>query len=53
MNTRMYPRTLNEAFPKTADYACSVERPFDRQDRIVLKACAFVALVWIIVEVCK
>lgn len=26
MNTRSYPRTLNEAFPKTADYACAVER---------------------------
>lgn len=26
MNTRQYPRTLNEAFPKTADYACAVER---------------------------
>lgn len=26
MNTRTYPRTLNQAFPKTADYAASIER---------------------------
>jgi hypothetical protein len=31
MNTRQYPRTLNEAFPKTADYASSVTR-FARTD---------------------
>jgi hypothetical protein len=31
MNTRQYPRTLNEAFPKTADYASSVTR-YDRRD---------------------
>jgi hypothetical protein len=27
MNTRMYPRTLAEAFPKTPEYASAVERP--------------------------
>lgn len=27
MNTRKYPRTLNEAFPRTAEYACTIERP--------------------------
>jgi len=27
MNTRMYPRTLQQAFPKTPEYACAVERP--------------------------
>jgi hypothetical protein len=26
MNTRQYPRTMNEAFPRTADYACALER---------------------------
>jgi hypothetical protein len=26
MNTRQYPRTLNEAFPRSAEYASSVER---------------------------
>jgi hypothetical protein len=27
MNTRKYTRTTNEAFPKTAEYAASLERP--------------------------
>lgn len=27
MNNRKYPRTLNEAFPRTAEYACTIERP--------------------------
>ena len=27
MHTRRYPRTLDEAFPRSADYACAVERP--------------------------
>jgi hypothetical protein len=27
MTTRRYPRTLREAFPRDADYACAIERP--------------------------
>ena len=27
MNTRQYPRTLNQAFPKTAEYGAAIERP--------------------------
>lgn len=27
MNTRKFPRTLNEAFPRGADYASAIERP--------------------------
>ena len=27
MNTRTFPRTLNQAFPRTAEYGCAVERP--------------------------
>ena len=27
MNTRQYPRTLGQAFPRTTLYACAVERP--------------------------
>lgn len=27
MNTRKYPRTMNEAFPKTVEYASSIDRP--------------------------
>ena len=32
MNTRQFPRTTNEAFPKTANYGCAIERtrPADR-----------------------
>lgn len=26
MNTRKYPRTMNEAFPRTPEYAASLER---------------------------
>ncbi len=37
MNTRKYPRTLNEAFQHTADYACSVERA-QHKDRINVAA---------------
>lgn len=39
MNTRTFPRTLNQAFPKTADYASSVTR-YDRQDKVSMTACA-------------
>lgn len=27
MNPRRHPRTLNEAFPRTAEYACALDRP--------------------------
>jgi hypothetical protein len=27
MNNRKWPRTLNEAFPNTVEYSCSIERP--------------------------
>ena len=27
MNTRKYPRTMNEAFNRTVEYASSLERP--------------------------
>lgn len=27
MNTRMFPRTTNEAFRNTAEYGCAIERP--------------------------
>lgn len=45
MNTRRHPRTLNEAFPHTADYAASVERPMDHADRVVFKGALAVAVV--------
>ena len=27
MNSRRYPRTLNEAFPRGAEYGCAIEKP--------------------------
>lgn len=27
MNTRTFPRTMNQAFPRTAEYGCAIERP--------------------------
>lgn len=30
MNTRQYPRTMREAFPKTASYGAAIERPAPR-----------------------
>ena len=46
MNTRTYPRTLNEAFPKTADYGCAItrKRPADRAVNWTL-ALAVVAII--------
>jgi hypothetical protein len=32
MQTRQYPRTSVQAFPKTTEYACAVERPGRRID---------------------
>lgn len=33
MNTRSYPRSSVQAFPKHTDYACAVERAGKRKDR--------------------
>jgi|PlaIllAssembly_1097288.scaffolds.fasta_scaffold3846948_2 hypothetical protein len=27
-NVRMFPRTMNEAFPNTYEYSCAIERPY-------------------------
>jgi hypothetical protein len=52
MNTRKHPRTINEAFTKTADYASSVTR-YDRRDSfdhtvsgIAAVALLLVLLIW-------
>ena len=34
MNTRKHPRTLNEAFPRTAEYGAAIERPIPLRDRV-------------------
>jgi hypothetical protein len=45
MQTRQYPRTLNEAFPRTAEYGCAVERtrPAFRWTPIRITLCAVYA----------
>lgn len=44
MNTRRYPRTTNEAFQRTAEYGCAIERPLTTGDKAVTVACIFAAL---------
>ncbi|CAB5144479.1 hypothetical protein UFOVP147_15 [uncultured Caudovirales phage] len=40
MNTRKYPRTLNEAFgPYTSPYITETDPPMDWQDVVVLVGC--------------
>lgn len=44
--TRTYPRTLNEAFPKSPDLSCAVEKcaPTVNTDGVVLFFCAIGAI---------
>jgi len=44
VQTRKYPRTLDEAFG-SKDYCEPIERPIDTPDRIVLWACTVAAAV--------
>ncbi len=34
LNTRRFPRTLDEAFPRGASYGCAVERPEPTGERL-------------------
>ena len=38
--TRTFCRNSALAWPRTADYACALERPADNSDLIVMAACA-------------
>ena len=44
--TRMYPRTLNEAFPNNTDLACPIEKcaPTVNTDKVVMAFCAIGAI---------
>ena len=44
--TRMYPRTLDEAFPNSCDWACPIEKcaPTVNTDKVVMAFCAFGAI---------
>lgn len=55
MNSRRYPRSSTEAFPRTTDYACAVERPapVHPHDKLIgwssfaaAVACAVILVVW-------
>lgn len=50
MNTRKYPRTLDEAFG-SKEYCEPVERPIDAPDRIVLWACAAAVVAVVVMAV--
>lgn len=51
MNTRTYPRTLNQAFPKTAEYGAAIERPAPlfARSRIASAAIGYAATLAVIV----
>ena len=51
MNTRRYPRTMNEAFSRTAEYGCAIEKPYHRGDRAVAIALAGAAVYMIVFAV--
>ncbi len=45
MNPRRYPRTMNEAFTRTVDYAASLERPARHSTRKMARIAPIVAVV--------
>lgn len=42
MNTRKYPRTMDEAFPHGAEYGCAIERPETSGEKLAGIALAIV-----------
>lgn len=48
---RSYPRTLNEAFPKTAAYGCAIEKPRTRTADWAVNICLVAAVVVVILAV--
>lgn len=54
MNTRKYPRTMNEAFPRGTEYAASIERTrrADWSGRLIIVICAgLIATPWLVLAV--
>lgn len=47
MNTRRYPSTLAEAFPRTPRYACAVERPAPNHAYKLVKLAFKAACIWL------
>lgn len=50
MTTRKFSRTMNEAFPKTADYGCSVTRSRN-DDKTILWGCGVIAVVLVLMVI--
>jgi hypothetical protein len=44
MNTRKYPRSTQEAFPNTPEYACALEVPPKPQSKALLAVCLWLVL---------
>jgi len=53
MTERKHPRTLNEAFPHTAEYGASIEKPYQGLHWVdkVIMAVSVVALVVVALDV--
>lgn len=52
MNTRRYPRTLNEAFPHGVDYGCAIDRPETSGEKlagVALAVAISAGLAWLLV----
>lgn len=47
MTTRKFSRTMNEAFPHTADYASAVERS-RKDDKTIFWGCGIFAVVFVL-----
>lgn len=49
--TRRYPRTIQEAFPRSVERACAVERVSRRARFPWRAACAALAVLWLLFAV--
>jgi len=50
MNTRKYPRTLQQAFgPYTSSHIEEHKQPMDWQDVVVTVACCVIGFIWLVV----
>lgn len=51
MNARTYPRTLNQAFPRTPEYGCAIERPPTRRAENAVKLTLWLSVVAIFLSI--
>lgn len=50
MTTRKFSRTMNEAFPQTADYGCAVTRSRN-DDKTIFWGCGVIAVVLVLMVI--